>query len=66
MHRLAQWGQRIWPFGVLRVVQSSWREKREEAMRGGWSGRQATEGKRLLHRKVFGIHPEGTRSTEVF
>lgn len=66
MHRLAQWGQRIWLFGVLRVVQSSWREKKEEAMREGWSGRQAEERKRPLRHKDFGIHPEGMRSTVVF
>lgn len=28
MQRLAQWGQKIWPFGVLRVIQSRWREEK--------------------------------------
>lgn len=40
VHRLAQRGQRIWPRGVPRLVQSSWKEEREEAMRKAGTSRQ--------------------------
>lgn len=51
---------------VLRVVQSSRREEREEKVVGGrWSRRSAPQGTRPCS-KEFGVHPEGMRSTNVF